>query len=210
MGRISVELREKVAATQEKVMAALQIECKAIACVDDPSNRLAVLTDCDDQQASRKFGAAGQILRRFATSVSNHPDVADYNRFSEWKEFVGEVSGAVKADYVEGLHDRLNKVYSPIVRNMAHIKPRVVGDPLKRNDLREVKRQIKNVGMKFVYMMGENGFYGRPNNFDSYVRNSAAYLEEVEGLKKQHEVFTTNGMSEVAHAVKKRRFAPTV
>jgi len=189
MGRMTSELQKEISTTQDKVLSSFADVGKPVDQMNDQI--IKTLAEFDDKTA------AGKVLRRFAALVSpRHPDVVEYTKFPEWNDFSRETQ-PVDAD-------KLDKVYKPIVRNMAHIKPRLVDDPLKRSDFREAKRQVKHVSMKQVYMMGENGFYGKPDNFEMCVRNSKNYVDEIASLKVQQEVFVSHGMNEVANTVKKR------
>lgn len=204
MGRITNDLRKTISDTQDKVLSALAAKGEPITTASEPV--IGVLAACDEAKAEARFGAAGKSLRRFATTVATrHPDVAELAKMPAWGEFAKDVDQAVNGSVEDaGLKDRLVKDYKAIVRGLACVKPRMVDDPLKRSDARDVKRQIKHVGMKQVYMLGENGFYGKPDNFDMYVRGSTSYLEEIGKLKTQQEVFVAHGMSEVSHTVAKR------
>lgn len=197
----TTEMRQVINHTQELVIAAICDTRQPLPASTDSS--LAVLTGISDEEAQSRMGAAGQLLKRYVSLVtSDHPDTSDITKHPMWVNLVEDVKRAVTND--EAAKDRLNKNYNPLLRSTACPKPRLIGDSLKRHEFREVKGQVANIGLKSVYMLGENGFYGKPDNFQMYVRNSPVPKQEMETLQRQQKMFQSRGLSEVAHAVQKR------
>lgn len=202
MARMGMEMKRAVEETQSAVLQSLQA-CGTTQ--EEAHNQvLDTIVECDENTAVAKLGNVGKPVLSFAQQITlRHPDVADISKSDSWDSFSRDFFNAVGGD--QGAKDRLNSnVYKPIIRSMSCPKPRLVKDSIRRKELRGIKNQVRNIGMKHVYMLGENGFYGKPSNFEMFIRNSQAHLAEAESLSKNEEIFTKNNMPEVAHAVRRR------
>lgn len=199
--KIGQDTRKVINETQEMVIAAV---CDTKAASPSPKNPLVEVISSTSDDKLTWLGDSVSILRNYANAVSLagyelHPD--SISTLPEgWREFTTGLQESIKDG--KSCIDVNN--YKPVLRALSCLKPRLVKDSLKRDEVRGTKNQIKHLGLKQVYMLGENGFYGKPDNFQMYVRNSKAYQHEIDNLKKQQKVFNEHNMPEVSHAVKKR------
>lgn len=200
MAKIGQETRNVINTTHEMTIASL---CDTKEAVPSPNNILVeVISSVSDDKLSWLGESAG-LLRKYANSVSKsgrelHPDSC--NLPTGWKTFAENLEKSIR----EGKPCVDVNDYKPILKALSCLKPRLVKDPTQRNEIRNIKNQIKNLSLKQAYMLGENGFYGKPDNFQMYVRNSKLYKNEIENLEKQQKVFVERNMPEVAHSIKKR------
>lgn len=189
MAQKASKIHDRLANTQRMILESLRTAQKTPSYSPDP-----VLFETDPAKLN-SLGPAGSIVARFANSVNaQHPDVADFTADSEWDYFSKFVdTGCPMANDFKTILNRLNV-----------IKPRLLRDPLRRSEVQTIKSNVKHVGLKHVYMMGENGFYSRPDGFEVFVRGNDSCVPEMEKLIANYKTFSDNNMPEVANAVKKR------
>ena len=207
MGRAGIEMNRDIADTQAMVLAALRDTSTSQAA---PNPLLEEVATCNDAAITR-LGNVGKALKKYVSQVAlQHPDLLELTKEKDWDAFSRDVMQAITmpdssdpGGVLAAVQARLND-YKSILRLLATPKPRLLRDPLQRNDVREEKKHAKHIGLKQVYMLGENGFYGKPDNFKLFVRNSDAHVAELSGLETQQKVFLDHSLPEVAHAVNKR------
>lgn len=206
MARIGIDTRRVIGNTQEMVVAAL-CDVKPLT-VLSKNQLFDEVYKCPDDKISRTLGKAGELIKSYTKSSVNHPDALQLVLSKqEWRNFSQDVLDALDdgADRLIGDSENLKRKvndYKEIIRILLSPKPRFIEEK-RRNDLRAIKSVAKHINMKQAYMLGENSYYGKPDNFDMYVRNSKQTLKEIDHLKKKHDVFSRRGMTEVSHSVKK-------
>jgi hypothetical protein len=197
MGRITADKKQKMTEIQEEIRASLSVPLVPTA---KYQNRL-LDAIVKYEHSLPKMGNLGQVLTNLATRILvNHPDAPEVFQHSDWNEFENKAI-AVLENPSKDAADQLVNVYKPLVRHISFLKPRL---DLARDNVRKEKNIARNVGMKLAYMLGENGFYGKADDFRMFSRNSEVHLNEVLSLQEQQKVFTSHNMPEVAHAVGNR------
>lgn len=151
-----------------------------------------------------RLGSVGKILKKYANRVTlRHPDMSAISNMENWDGFSRDVFQALAADDKE-VTSKLENNYKSLVRNFISPKPRFIENPDDRFSVRGEKNQTRHVNLKQVYMLGENGFYSKPDNFKLFTRHSDAHLDEIKKLDDQAKLFSSIQMNEVAHTVKKQ------
>lgn len=205
MGRIGTEVKKTVSETQDMVLESLRTSQPSLPPVRNQV--LETISQCNEDIIAAKLGSAGKVMKRFANEISlQHPEMGEIAHQKEWDVFSRDIFKAM-ADEPKNAEEeskRLYNLYKPILRQFVVPKPRFIHDPLHRDLVRQEKKSAKHIGLKHVYMLGENGFYGKPDNYKMFVRYDKSFVEEISKLEEQQSLFVTRNMPEVAHSVKKR------
>jgi hypothetical protein len=194
MPKIGLETRRNINYTQELVISAVCDLKEPL----KPVQHNFFETISSSKEKLAKFGEAGNIIKNYVSDITiSHPEL----KFSdEWDKLANDVLQHLdKSESID-----LFKDHKSILRKLICPKPRFVRDSHKRSQVREAKNHVKNLSLKQVYMFGENGFYGKPDNFNMYVRNSKDCSVEISKLEEQKKIFGSHNMPEVSHVVQKR------
>lgn len=153
------------------------------------------------------LGDVGKILGRFVKTANiRHPEMLNLTKTEPWVKLSRDVSSVLNGNSDD--KERLNTEHKQFVRQLASVKPRFISDPMARLNIRNANKlmpsSMRSVGMKGVYVLGENCYYGKPSNFLSFVRFSNHNKAEIAALEEQSKVFASHTMPEVTHAVSKR------
>ncbi len=170
-----------------------------------------------DDLVTACLGSTGQRLKAFAQQVNlNHPDLElFFDSIGQGSDLYKAAADIISRAKVEkeassnvkneendllGRHPR----FPQVVRMLQQPRTRLLCSPQDRFNQRAVKKQIKAIGLKNMFSTGENAFYGRPDHFKRYARNSKFHHEEMKELVVRQECFASFGMTEMAHAFAKR------
>lgn len=144
-------------------------------------------------------GKEKEIIDTYLSEIDlQHPDRAAITQHEDWHKLEVELQALKESEFIPpGL-------YKNLFRSMMSPKPRLLKDVEKRNQSRNLKNQIKHISLKQSYMRGENSFFGKPDNFDNYVRYNSCNEKEIEKLVKNQKIFTKKRMTELAASINKR------
>lgn len=121
----------------------------------------------------------------------------------ECSEFVKSASRTDRisvADF-DAEHPEVDTVFSEEISNTVKaIRPRLT-NPDVRQQLRK-KKKSTDLSMRQIYILGENGFYSKPNSFISNVRWACHDNDSTQTLNHCRDIFDKFSMPEMAQIVK--------
>lgn len=194
MPKMSCDQVAKINRTQESIWSGITSQKNSIQKIECPL--IKSLPTLSNEQVD-SIGEIGIKLKKFISQVNlDHPEVT--LNHPRWDEFQKDVISALSSP----MKEELNTIYRNFARLLDRPKPRILRESDQRDKSRREKKHIKNIGMKNVYVQGENCL-SNPD-VDYYVCGSDLWQVEAKELETKGKHFDVLGMNEVAGVYKKR------
>lgn len=203
---IRITTRDTADEVQSLVASGFQAEDKVSIRRPGWVESLAQIAATPDEKLKTVLGVTGERMKSFALKVNlDHPDLELV--LSEAGNVAGFFADACSLLVISEPAEQTflqKEGYGKIARFLQSPRPRLLQSADARQAAREIKKQVKSVGLKSVFTGGENSFYGRPAHFKRFARGSKFYQTEIADLNVRASAFQQHGMPELANTFQKR------